>query len=197
MLSTIALFEKVKNIEGWLDEAEADLLLSVTLEAGITLPPPYVIVEVGSYQGKSTVLFGSVLKAYFADARVYAIDPHEGVVSNNDQEVGKLAPTLDAFKHNIAEAELTEQVELINDYSFNVVWDKPISLLFIDGMHDYLNVSRDFDHFSQWIKPGGYIAFHDYADYFPGVLRFVNEILASNNYTQVGKANSMIVLQKK
>ncbi|RYY37574.1 MAG: glycosyltransferase family 2 protein [Sphingobacteriaceae bacterium] len=48
MLSTIELLEKVKNITGWLDEAEADLLLSATLKACIELPKPQAIVEVGS-----------------------------------------------------------------------------------------------------------------------------------------------------
>ncbi|MBL4674757.1 MAG: class I SAM-dependent methyltransferase [Mucilaginibacter sp.] len=197
MLSTTQLFEKVKNVSGWLHEAEADALMSATLKACIELPSPNVIVEVGSYQGKSTVLFGSLLKTYFPDARVYAIDPHEGVVSNNDTELGGLPPTLDAFKRNINAAGLDEQVELINDYSFNVIWDKPISLLFIDGLHDYLNVSRDFKHFAQWISPGGYVAFHDYANYFPGVMQFVDETLATQSYTESGRAGSIIVLQKR
>jgi predicted O-methyltransferase YrrM len=196
MLSTLKLFKKVKDIMGWLDEAEADLLLSATLKACIELPQPHSIVEVGSFQGKSTVLFGSVVKAYFPEAKVYAIDPHEGVVGDADQVIEELAPTLESFTRNIEQQGLTSQVELIKDYSFNVIWDKPISLLFIDGMHDYMNVSRDFKHFAKWVSPGGYIAFHDYADYFPGVMSFVNEILSTGDYIEIDKAKSLIVVKK-
>ncbi|MDB5128646.1 glycosyltransferase [Mucilaginibacter sp.] len=196
MLSTLELFKKVKDIMGWLDEAEADLLLSATLKACIELPQPHSIVEVGSFQGKSTVLFGSVVKAYFPSAKVYAIDPHEGVVGDADQVIEELEPTLESFTRNIEQQGLTSQVELIKDYSFNVKWDKPISLLFIDGMHDYMNVSRDFNHFAKWVSPGGYIAFHDYADYFPGVMNFVNETLSTGDYIEIDKAKSLIVVQK-
>ena len=63
-------------------------------------------------------------------------------------------------------------------------------------MHDYMNVSRDFKHFAKWVSPGGYIAFHDYADYFPGVMSFVNETLSTGDYIEIDKAKSLIVVQK-
>lgn len=196
ILSLPQLLISIKNIMGWLDETEADLLISATIKACIELPKPHSIVEVGSFQGKSTVLFGSVIKGFFTDARVYAIDPHEGIVGATDQMIESLLPTLEAFKRNIAQHELTDVVELINEYSFNVQWDKPISLLFIDGLHDYPNVSRDFYHFSKWLSNGGYVAFHDYAYYYPGVVAFVDELLSGNEYVEISKAKSLIVLQK-
>lgn len=196
MLSTIGLLEKVKNIMGWLDEAEADLLLSATLKACIELPQSNSIVEVGSFQGKSTILFGSVVKAYFPGYKVYAVDPHEGIVGDADQVIEALEPTFASFSRNIKQQGLTKEIELIQDYSFNVKWHMPISLLFIDGLHDYINVSRDFNHFAGWVSPGGYIAFHDYADYYPGVMSFVNETLSTGKYIEMGKAKSLIVLQK-
>jgi hypothetical protein len=69
-------------------------------------------------------------------------------------------------------------------------------MIFIDGLHDYPNVARDFIHFSKWIVEGGYIAFHDYASYYPGVMAFVNELLETGNYRQVELIGSMILLQK-
>jgi predicted O-methyltransferase YrrM len=196
MLSSLELLNNIKGIMGWLDEAEADLLMSATLKACIELPKPHSIVEVGSFHGKSTVLFGGVLKAFFSETKVYAIDPHEGVVGATDQLIEELSPTLEAFERNIKQHELSDVVVLIKDYSFNVKWNKPISLLFIDGLHDYPNVSRDFYHFSKWVSNGGYIAFHDYADYYPGVMAFVNEILSTGDYVEIGKAKSLIVVQK-
>ncbi|MDB5145993.1 MAG: glycosyltransferase, partial [Mucilaginibacter sp.] len=196
MLSSLELINNIRGIMGWLEDAEADLLISATLKACIELPKPNSIVEIGSFQGKSTVIFGSVVKAFFPESKVFAIDPHNGIVGATDQLIEELSPTLDAFQNNIQQQELTGVVELIKDYSFNVKWDQPISLLFIDGLHDYPNVSRDFHHFSKWVSKGGYIAFHDYADYFPGVMAFVNEILSTGDYIQTGKALSLIVVQK-
>lgn len=196
MLSLLSSLNSIKQIQGWLDEEEADLLLSVTLKACIELPGPHSIVEIGSFQGKSTVLLGSILKAFFPTSKVYAIDPHDGVVGSTDQGIQTLPATLESFKKNICAYELAEVVEPIIEYSFNVHWERSISLLFIDGLHDYPNVARDFYHFSMWIHQNGYIAFHDYAPYYPGVMAFVDELLSSKNYLQISKANSLIILQK-
>jgi len=32
---------------------------------------------------------------------------------------------------------------------------------------DYDSVRADFEHFREWIAPGGFVAFHDYAPGFP------------------------------
>ncbi len=196
MLTTFSLINKIKNIEGWLSDAEADLLISITLKACKEISSPQHIVEIGSYQGKSTVLLGSVVKEYFPEAKVYAIDPHEGAVSSGDQAVYATAPTLEKFTRNIANAGLSEIVELIKNYSYNITWDKPISLLFIDGLHDYPNVARDFRHFGEWVMPGAYIAFHDYSHYYPGVQAFVDELLGTKAFNKISCADSMMIIQK-
>jgi hypothetical protein len=85
---------------------------------------------------------------------------------------------------------------VIQKHSYEVTWDKPIQILFIDGLHDYTNVARDFFQFERWVVPGGYIAFHDYAEYYPGVKSFVNEILASGRYRQVHYVGSMMIVEK-
>lgn len=191
-----SLLSGIKGIEGWLTDAEAELLASIALTAGNKLPAPQRIVEIGSFQGKSTVVLGSVVQAFFPAARVFAIDPHEGRVGALDQGIQQVPPTLENFKRNIARAGLDEVVELIKDYSFCVPWEAPIALLFIDGLHDYPNVARDFWKFSPFVVPGGYIAFHDYADYYPGVQALVDEVLAGGGYSYVQLADSLIVIQK-
>ena len=197
LMLTVPLLNKVKETEGWLSENEADLLLSVTLKSCTGLPPPHHIVEIGSYKGKSTILFGSVVKAYFPAAKVYAIDPHEGMVGAADEGIQSIGPSLEAFRRNISDAGIADAVELIRDYSYQVAWERPITLLFIDGLHDYFNVARDFWHFAEYIVDGGYIAFHDYADYYPGVMAFVDEILQKGDYQKVQLEDSMMVIRKK
>lgn len=71
------------------------------------------------------------------------------------------------------------------------------SLLLIDGLHDYANIACDFFHFEPWIVDGGYIAFHGYADYSPGVKAFVHEILGSGQYRKVQCGGAMMIVQKQ
>jgi predicted O-methyltransferase YrrM len=196
LLLTLPILNQMRAIEGWLDDDEADLLIATATRALTVHKQPHSIVEVGSYCGRSTVVFGNVVKALSRDAKVYAIDPHDGKVGALDQGITSGAPTFARFTRNIAAAGVAEHVEAIQQYSYEVNWDRPIQILFIDGLHDYTNVARDFFHFEQWVVSGGYIAFHDYADYYPGVKSFVNEILASGRYRQVSQVRSMMVVEK-
>jgi glycosyltransferase involved in cell wall biosynthesis/predicted O-methyltransferase YrrM len=197
LLLVSALINRVKKIKGWLSDAEADLLIATALKACTQSVPPQHIVEIGSFHGKSTVALGNVVKYLFPSAKVFAIDPHEGTVGAVDQGLQTLSPTLQEFRKNIEHEDLTEVVELIHDYSYNVKWKKPIQMIFIDGLHDYPSVSKDFRHFSKWIVKNGYVAFHDYADYYPGVKTFVNELMESGEYNKMHQADSLIVVQKK
>jgi hypothetical protein len=195
---SVPILKRMKKIQGWLDEEEADLLLATCHHACSILPVDSAVVEIGSFCGRSTVVLGSVVKSLGAQTKVFAIDSHDGMVgaAGSRSGVTSLGSTLDIFRRNIAENGLTSVVETIVKRSYEVAWEKPISLLFIDGLHDYENVSRDFHHFESCVIEGGYIAFHDYADYYPGVKKFVDEVIALPNFELVHRAGSMIVVRK-
>jgi len=197
LVLTWPILARMRAIEGWLTDEEADLLIAAVVRAIMAPNDAEAIVEVGSYCGRSTVVIGSVVQALRTEkARVYAIDPHNGKVGALDQGLQQVAPSFDRFQCNIAAAGLSDRIEPIRSHSFEVQWNKPIRFLFIDGLHDYMNVARDFCHFEPWVVVGGYIAFHDYATYYPGVVSFVNEILAAGGVERVECAGSMIVLRK-
>lgn len=192
-----SILQKVEKINGWLDEKEADLLITTTLKACINFPLPHCIVEIGCYQGKSTIIFASILKQFFAERKVYSVDSHDGQLGARDIGLQTYPPSLEIFKKNIAEAGISDFVEIINDYPGNVNWQQPIALLFVDGLHDYLSVSADFSHFADWVSQEAYIAFHDYADYYPGVRKFVNDLLKTGNYHKISLEKTLMIIQKK
>ena len=198
LLLTVPILAQMRTIEGWLEDAEADLLIVTAAKALSEVPDASCMVEIGSYCGRSTVVLGSVLRNLREDAgaRLYAIDPHDGRVGALDKGIQKVAPSFERFQRNIAAAGLEKWVSPIRQCPFQVEWKQPISYLFIDGLHDYSNVARDFYHFERWLMPGGYVAFHDYADYYPGVKTFVNEILSTGQYEKVHCELSMMVLRK-
>jgi hypothetical protein len=194
LLRTRPVLRRMKEIEGWLDEDEADLLLATAREALRDATDPAAIVEVGSYCGRSTVVLGAAALA--AGKRVYAVDPHDGRVGAADTGVHEGPPTYERFMKNIVAAGLHEVIEPVRECSYNVAWHRSIALLLVDGLHDYANVSRDFRHFEPWVPCGGYAAFHDYADYYPGVRLFVDELLDTGCWELVDRAASLVVIRK-
>ena len=197
LLLTTALIEQVRKIEGWLSDAEADLLIAVAIKAVTQIQSASAIVETGSYHGKSTVIFGSIIKAFAPNYKIYAIDPHDGNIGVADGKIQPHSSSLTMLQNNICRAGLNDFAELIQDCSSHVVWQQPVALLFIDGLHDYVNVAKDFWHFSDWIVPRGYIVFHDYADYYPGVKAFADELLQAGSYHFIKKTDSLLVVQKQ
>ena len=195
-ICTSAILGKIKKIQGWLSDSEATSLMSVAEKACLDLKPPHFFVEIGSYHGKSTVLFATIIKAISPGGRLFSIDTHDGKLGATDQGLQTFPPSFEFFKKNLENENLTDVVEIIRDHSSNVNLKIPISVLFIDGLHDYASVSNDFTHFAGCIREGGYVVFHDYADYFPGVKLFVDELLHTGLYQKLNKADSLMVLEK-
>jgi hypothetical protein len=187
----------MRAVEGWLTDHEADLLIFGASDAITTLPAPHVLVEVGSYCGRATVVLGSVIKALDPRGRVHAIDPHEGRVGALDQGIRRTAPTLTRFEENIACAGLADVVVTVQQHAHEVSWDLPVTFLLVDGLHDYASVSRDFCHFESYLRDGAHVAFHDYADYFPGVVAFVDELLAAGGYERVHLVDSLMLIRRE
>jgi len=196
LLLTRPVLRRMKKIEGWLDEDEADLLLAAAERVLRNREDSACIVEIGSYCGRSTVVLGAAALSNGQGVRVYAVDPHDGHVGAADTGIHKGPPTFEKFIGHIMAAGLHEVVEPILQQSYQVQWGNPIAMLLIDGLHDYANVARDFRHFEPWIVPGGYVAFHDYADYYPGVRLFVDELLEGGFYQLVDSVGSMVVVKK-
>jgi hypothetical protein len=190
------ILKEMRNIEGWLTASEADLLISATHRALSDCPHVNALVEVGSYCGRATTVIASVVRAVRATARVWAIDPHDGFVGAHDQGLERVGPTLETLRANLDRAHLSPFVEIVPAKAQDVPWTEPLCLLLIDGLHDYPNVLRDFSHFEPHLCDGALVAFHDYAEYFPGVPAFVDELCASGRYEAVARARSLIVLRR-
>jgi glycosyltransferase involved in cell wall biosynthesis len=193
---TNSIISRIQKIEGWLTDPEAELLLATALVAYQHSSIPRNLVEVGSYQGKSTLVLASAIQMLGGEAKIWAIDTHDGKQGAVDQGLKSFPPSLEMFQRNIGQAGLTEFVETITDKSYSENWERQICLLLIDGLHDYFNVARDFRHFSNCLIQGGQVAFHDYADYFPGVKAFVQELISKGEYRKINQAESLVVLQK-
>lgn len=194
LLPTLPVLERMRPIEGWLEDEEADLLLAAAA-ASLRRQPTHPILEIGSYCGRSTVVLGSAVLAIAPATRVFAIDPHDGTIGALDRGITTGNGTLERFRRNVAEAGVDDVVTIVQRYSYDVEWEGPIGMLFLDGLHDFANVARDFRHFARFLAPGSLIAFHDYADYYPGVVAFVDLLIGSGDYQRVAQARSMMIIE--
>ncbi|UVO51104.1 class I SAM-dependent methyltransferase [Sphingomonas sp. SUN019] len=195
LLRPLAILAAMRDIPGWLEDDEAELLIAaaahVTRGGGARR-----LVEIGSYQGRSTIVLAATIRALSPDSRVFAIDPHEGTVGSADARLNHGSPTFDAFVANIAAAGVAAFVEPVRSLSYEARWNDTIDLLFIDGLHDRFNVERDYRHFARFLNPDAIVLFHDYAAYYPGVVAFVDTLVAQEGWSIAAHAGSMVMLYR-
>lgn len=189
------LLNILRNIEGWLADEEAELLAIATREAINRSNGNPCIVEIGSHCGKATFLMASLLKSSGAQTQLVAVDSFDGVVGSKDHGLLQCGPTLDKFNHLLKTHGLEPWVETHVSQVTELAWEQPVDLLLIDGLHDYASVVADFIAFERCLKPGSCVAFHDYADYFPGVCAFVDELLASQQWQEVAQSGTLKIIQ--
>ncbi|HEY6305684.1 MAG TPA: class I SAM-dependent methyltransferase [Candidatus Angelobacter sp.] len=192
----LPILNKIKNIPGRLELEEADLLIAAACQALTSLPDNPTVVEIGRFSGRSTVVLASVVQSLRVAGPMYSIHPVAAQEQVLDHGIDLQQPTLDVLRRNLSGHGLSQTVQIVPQRSDEVVWQKPIALLLIDGFHDYADVFRDFHPFEQWVVPGGYIAFHESTNYDPGVRAFMNEVLTRPDYETVHRVKGMTLFRK-
>lgn len=187
----IFLQQKIKDVQGYLREDEAKLLYNLAKRCRNR----GVIVEIGSWQGKSTICLAIGSKDG-PKSLVYAIDSHTG----SKEHRRKYGPinTLKIFKQNIKKAEVFPYVKTLVTTSQKAAqkFYKPIELIFIDGSHDYQTVKSDFQSWWPHIINGGVMAFHDTLSW-PGPRKVVEKYLfKSFNFKNIQVIGSITYGQK-
>jgi predicted O-methyltransferase YrrM len=137
--------ELIKDVPGWLTDEEGEALFELARECS----GRGVIVEIGSWKGKSTICLGLGSRAG-RGVRIFAVDPHA------DYRHGE-------FKDNVERAGIGDLVTPVKGLSQQVAgdFDQPIELLFVDGSHEEELVREDFDKWVPKVVEGGIVAFHD------------------------------------
>ncbi len=173
------LWRDASSVKGWLTEAQARRLWG---EAA-TLPSGAVVVEIGSHQGRSTVVLAAALDG---TGRVVAIDPFvEGRLFGGRH-------TRDAFEATIARFGLEDTVRLVADYSTRVRpgWGEQIDLLYVDGKHDYWTCSDDL-RWARQVRDGGTVLVHDAFSSIGVTLAVLAHVLPSRELAYDGRDGSL------
>ena len=165
-------------VPGWLTEDQARVLWDAVCRLG----PGATVVEIGSHQGKSTIILGHAART--VGARVVAIDAFVG---------GRLfggEATRALFEANIA--GLTDVVELVVGYSTRLrpSWTRPVDLLYVDGKHDYWTYVDDL-RWSAHMPAGAEILVHDCFSSIGVTAGTVVKVLFGSRYSYVDRSRSL------
>ena len=194
-----------EGIPGWLSEDEAITLFDTARALPNERP---VIVEIGSWLGKSSLVLAKGLKGK-KDPLLHCIDPFNADGDSYSSEVysgqaAKLNQSLkDRFIDNMRSHGVLDRIEVMEGYSFDFAdtFNKEIDFLFIDGNHDLEVVMKDYELWSPLIKVGGLIAFHDVVsdpNEEPPGPRIVVESRIMNNpsWVDVKQVDSLLIARK-
>lgn len=123
-----------------------------------------LVLEVGSWRGRSTVALASVA------AMVHSVDWHKGDAHSS------FGDTLGALTSNLKRYQVQSRVVLHvgrNEDILPVLAAHSFDLIFIDSFHAKEAVERDLILSQPLVKPGGVIACHDYGhSYVSGGVSF-------------------------
>lgn len=130
--------------------------------------PDTKVVEIGSFQGVSTMLFAKFANlVYSVDCYDYVVPP-TGRIPSHDQlfvDAEKLFIERTKDISNIVKIKKSS-VEAAKDFE-----DASIDFVYVDAEHDYNSVKTDINTWKHKIKNGGVLAGHDfYLPHIHGIL---------------------------
>lgn len=169
---------------GWLTRDQARLLH----DEAVRLSPGALALEIGSHQGRSTIVLAHALGS--RGARLVAMDPFvEGRLFGG-------TPTRTKFEQHISEAGVAEAVELVADYSTKArpTWGRPLDLLYIDGKHDYWTVSDDL-LWAVHLPEGSAVLIHDSFSSIGVTLGLLRHVLGSRTLAYETRAGSLALFR--
>lgn len=191
-------------IPGWVLPQEGVALIQASYDA----PPDAVIVEVGSFLGKSAVLLAGARKLR-GSGMVHCIDPFDA--SGDSFSVPfylrvakrRSIPLIEWFNENIKRCGLTDWVTAYKatGQEAGATWQHSIDFLFLDGDQSPEGASATYQLFVPFLKPGGVIALHNTADrdYDPehdGNYRLAKEIIREPEYTDIYRVETITFARK-
>ena len=168
-----------RQTRGWLRIPDGYLLYRLARDATSSGD----VVEIGSAWGRSTICLAAGSRSVDGGP-VVAIDPHTGDTWFLEESGLDRIDSFTEFSSNIARAGLSDWVApmvMTSEAAAAEFPDRPIRLLFIDGLHTLEGVEQDIDDWVPRVAAGGVIVFDDYDNVADGVgvREAVDRLLAS------------------
>ena len=187
--------KQYNSVQGWLTDNEAIALYRFASK----LPPHSVIVEIGTWKGKSTFCLARGLH----DGKIIAIDPFDASGGEPAYQETKGDDSLIAqFKNNMQRLGVSQKIQIVQGYSSQCASQvpAPIDRLLIDGDHSKEACELDFQLYAPLLRIGGLLLFHDFDRARPtlGPTWVVQNrvVIPNGNYQVMGIFDSLFVVMK-
>ncbi|HWL44632.1 MAG TPA: class I SAM-dependent methyltransferase [Ilumatobacter sp.] len=184
-----AAWAAVADVAGWMSRGQSDALFAAAAAA----PDDAQIVEIGSFQGRSTVVLALAAPAH---ARIVAIDPHAGN-DRGPQEIEGYITEAEGdhqrFLANLDRAGVADRVTHIRKFSDAALGDVAgaIDVLYIDGAHRYAPARADIVAWGNRVNVSGRLLIHDSFSSIGVTLAILRELAFGRRFRYVGRARSL------
>lgn len=181
----------VAEVQGWMTPGQASTLY----DSAVHCPDGSQIVEIGSFQGRSTIVLAS---AADASIQVIAIDPHAGN-DRGPQEIDGFSAEADddhaIFNKNLADAGVTDQVQHLRMFSDDAHGEVTgdVGVLYVDGAHRYAPARADISSWGARVADGGTLLIHDSFSSIGVTLAILRELVCGSKFRYVGRSRSMTI----
>lgn len=171
---------------------------------------PSLVIEVGSWKGRSAVNMMKICDALQLHTTLICIDTWLGSLENYAQHTGVNRglhealnfdagyPTLHRqFMSNIIHAGLQERIiplPITSTIAARLLAERSIQadVVYLDASHDYEDCSRDLENYWPLIRTGGMLFGDDYI-FWEGVTKAVDEFVGRNSLTAIKRAGKFAI----
>ena len=156
------------RIPGWFDLPKAVAVQQVVKQC----PRGSTIVELGSFQGRSSVAIASVLPP---ESILFCVDHFEGSPEHRTMKLD-LNNLFQSFQKNIEAFGVSDRIRVLRMSTVDAAGQfatASVDLILLDAAHDYESVKTDLEHWYPKLKPGGALFCDDYEPAWPGVQQAV------------------------
>lgn len=163
----------IADIDGYLSPRDIRFLALSAAHAD----PSGEILEIGACRGKSTVLLAKAAELS-GRKQIVSVDPLDGSAANRK-----------TLSHNLARKSVEDCVEfhMTTSQELAKTWDRPISLLWIDGDHRFEAVRADIANFKPFLVDKAIVLLHDVLELWDGCSRaFISNVLDDSHFGDCG-----------
>lgn len=162
-------------------------MINIREEIVKLIPEGSIGCELGVFEGG----FSEILVASNKFRKLYLVDLFSGLVQSGDKNGYNVKFVDGQVLHDMVSKKFEQlnYVSVVRDYSFNFLKsqeDELFDFIYIDTSHKYEDTKSELELSWQKTKKGGIISGHDYnADFFPGVVKALDEFLIEHNISDV------------
>ena len=163
--------EEWNRIRGWFSLEKAIVIQRIVR----SLPEASRLVELGSFEGRSSVAIAAVLPL---GSTLYCVDHFRG--SREHHEMGvDVRSIFKAFLENVERFGVRSRIRVLKSDSLEAARefsDASLDLLFHDASHDFESVVADLTTWYPKINPRGWLICDDYEESWKGVMEAVDHL---------------------